>query len=64
MEPALRKIVDSCVRYGNRKALDDLRAHRVRLIADLKELTDAYETSKPIAQMRRRSRSSTRALRN
>jgi hypothetical protein len=43
-------IVDMCVRYGNRRALDDLRAHRVRQIADLKKLTDNYDTSKPIAQ--------------
>ena len=52
MQPAaMRNIVDTYVRYGNRKALDDLRAHRGRLIAGLKALTGTYDVSKPIAQM-------------
>ena len=50
MEPAIRKIVDTYVRFGKRRALDDPRAHRVQLIADLKKLA-GYDTSKPIAQV-------------
>ena len=50
MQPAaMRNIVDTYVRYGNRKALDELRAHRERLIAGLKTLTGPYDISKPIA---------------
>jgi hypothetical protein len=52
MEPlAIRSIVDANVRLHNRGALDDLRAHRGRLIAELKSLAGAYDTSKPIAQI-------------
>lgn len=51
MSAAMRSIVDTYVRYSNRKALEDLRAHRVGLIASLKTLTGTYDTSKPIAQI-------------
>jgi len=51
MQPAIRSIVDTYVRYGNRGALDDLMAHRRRLIAGLRGRTGTYDTSKPIAQM-------------
>ena len=51
MQPAIRSIVDTCVRYGDCRALDDLMAHRRRLLAALKTLTGTYDTSKPIAQM-------------
>jgi hypothetical protein len=52
MEPAIRSIVDTYVRLRNRKALDELRAHRGRLIAELRLLAGGYDTSKPIAQMK------------
>jgi hypothetical protein len=51
MEPAIRSIVDAYVRLRNRKALDDLRAHRGRLIAELRLLSGGHDTSKPIAQI-------------
>jgi len=51
--PAIGKIVDAYVRYGNRRALNEPRAHRVRLIANLKKFADNDDTSKPIAQMAR-----------
>ena len=51
MEPAIRSIVDAYVRLRNRKALDDLRAHRGRLTAELKSLPGAYDASKMIAQL-------------
>jgi hypothetical protein len=51
MQPAIRSIVDTHVRYGNRTALDNLRAHRGRLIAGLRALTGPYDISKPIAQI-------------
>jgi hypothetical protein len=50
MQPAMRNIVDAYVRLGNRKALDDLRASRERLIAGLKTLGGGYDPSKLIAQ--------------
>jgi hypothetical protein len=51
MEPAIRSIVHAYVRLRNRKALDDLRAHRGRLIAELRLLSGGYDMSKPIAQL-------------
>jgi len=50
MEP-IRSIVDAHVRLRNRKALDDLRAHRGRLIAELRLLFGGYDASKLIAQI-------------
>ena len=51
--PAIRTIVDVHVRYGNRSALEDLRAHRGRLITGLKAFRRQrpYDTRKPIAQI-------------
>jgi hypothetical protein len=46
----MRNIVDAYVRLGNRKALDDLRASRERLIAGLKTLGGSYDPSKLIVQ--------------
>ena len=51
MEPAIRSIVDTHVRLRNRRALDDLRAHRGRLLGGLKSLAGSYDTSRPIAQI-------------
>ena len=51
--PAIRTIVDVHVRYGNRRALEELRAHRGRLITGLKAFgrQRPYDTRKPIAQI-------------
>jgi hypothetical protein len=51
--PAIRAIVDVHVRCGNRSALEDLRAHRGRLITSLKAFgrQRPYDTHKPIAQI-------------
>jgi hypothetical protein len=51
MEPAIRSIVDTNVRLRNRKALDELRAHRGRLLVGLMALKGAYDVSRPIAQI-------------
>jgi hypothetical protein len=51
MEPAIRSIVDTHVRLRNRRALDELRAHRGRLLAGLKSLAGGYDASKPIAHI-------------
>jgi hypothetical protein len=50
---ATRAIVDVHVRYGNRRALEDLRAHRGRLIDGLKASgrQRPYDIRKPIAQI-------------
>jgi hypothetical protein len=50
MQPAMRNIVDAYVRLGNRKALNDLRASRERLIVGLKTLGVCYDPSKVVAQ--------------
>jgi hypothetical protein len=47
MQPVMRNIVDTCVRCGNRRALDGLRANRKGLIAVLTMLRDP---SKVVAQ--------------
>ena len=49
--PAIRAIVDVHVRYGNRRALEELRAHRGRLVAGLRTLGGPYDTRKSIAQI-------------
>jgi hypothetical protein len=46
-----QSIVDVYERYRNRRALDELRAHRVSLLADLKTLTGPFDVSKPIAEL-------------
>jgi hypothetical protein len=51
MAPAIRSIVAAYVRLRHRKALDDLRAHRGRLIAELKLLSGGYDMRKPVAQI-------------
>ena len=51
--PSIRAIVAVHVRCGNRRALEDLRAHRENLIARLKASgrQRPYDTRKPIAQI-------------
>jgi len=51
MSAAMRSIVDMYVRYGNRAALEDLRAHRGRSAVGLRSLAGPYDTSKLIAQI-------------
>jgi hypothetical protein len=51
MQSAIRSIVAIYARCGNRRALDDLMAHRRKLIAGLRALTGPYDTSKVIAQI-------------
>jgi hypothetical protein len=48
---AIGSIVAAYVRLRNRKALDDLRAHRGRLTAELKSLSGPYDASRVIAQL-------------
>jgi hypothetical protein len=48
---AMESVIDTYVRYGNRRALEDLRAHRGRLIAELKALAGPYDPSYPVAQL-------------
>ena len=48
MQPVMRNIVDTCVRCGNRRALDGLRANRKGLIAVLTMLRG--DPSKVVAQ--------------
>jgi hypothetical protein len=51
-DPAIRAIVDVHVRYGNRRALEDLLVHRGRLLASLiRTLGGPYDVRKPITQI-------------
>jgi hypothetical protein len=51
MEPAIRSIVDTYVRLGDRRRLDSARAHRDRLIASLRDLRVTDVASKLIVQL-------------
>ena len=50
MEPAIKGIIDSYLRLGNRRAIEDLLIHRRRLAADLRGRT-GYDFSRPLAQI-------------
>jgi len=50
MEPAIKRIVDTYVRLGNRRAIEDLLMHRRRLSIDLKGRS-GYDYGRPIAQI-------------
>ena len=50
MEPAIKKIVDTYVKLGNRRAIEDLLMHRRRLSIDLRGRS-GYDYSRPIAQI-------------
>lgn len=50
MEPAIKKIVDTYVRLGNRRAIEDLLMHRRRLSIDLRGRS-GYDFSRPIEQI-------------
>ena len=50
MEPAIKKIVDTYVRLGNRRAIEDLLMHRRRLSIDLMGRS-GYDFSRPIDQI-------------
>lgn len=52
METAIKWIVDQHVQLQNRQALEDLRAHRQRLLADLKSRSGSvYDLRAPIQQL-------------
>ncbi len=54
MPSAIELIVDGYVRLSNRPALEDLRTHRERLVADLKSRQSqggAFDYSKSITQI-------------
>jgi hypothetical protein len=48
---AIEGIVDAYVKLGDRRALEDLRAHRRRLAIDLKGRSGPYDLSRPIGQI-------------
>ena len=51
MQSVMKAIVDTYVRFGNRTALEDLRAHREGLITELKALADPYDPRYPLAKL-------------
>ena len=52
MQPPIQRIVDVYVRYGNRVALDDMRAHRGGLIRELwAVMSGPYGGSNAIAEL-------------
>jgi hypothetical protein len=50
MSKAMEQIVDAYVRLNNRRGLEDLRMHRLKLAIDLKERA-GYDFSLPIGQI-------------
>jgi len=51
MQSVMKAIVDTYVRFGNRTALEDLRAHREGLITELKALADPYNPRYPLVKL-------------
>ena len=51
MTEVIERIVTAYVKLGNRKALDDLRAHRDRLATDLKSKHGVFDLSSSIKQL-------------
>ena len=51
MEPALRNIVRTYLRFGDRKALDELKVHRETLIYRLKALDRHFDTAKAVEHL-------------
>jgi len=51
MQSVMKFIVDTYVRFGNRTALEDLRAHREGLITELKALADPCDPRYPLAKL-------------
>ena len=51
MEPAIKKIVDTYVKLGNRRAVEGLLMHRRRLSIDLRGRGGGYDFSRPIEQI-------------
>lgn len=51
MGPALRNIVRTYVRFGNRKALDELKVHREASIYRLKALEGHFDTAKAVGHL-------------
>ncbi len=47
MEKAIERVVDTYVRLKNRRALEEMRMHRLRLAVELKSRT-GYDFSVPI----------------
>ena len=51
MSEAIKRIVGAYVELRNRKALEDRKAHRYRLITELKSMKGAFDLSSPIKQL-------------
>ena len=51
MSEAIERIVGAYVKLGNRKALEDMKVHRQRLITELKSAHGAFDLSLSIKQL-------------
>jgi hypothetical protein len=51
MSEAIKRIVGAYVRLKNRKALEDMKAHRLRLATELKSMNCALDVSFSIKQL-------------
>jgi len=51
MSEALKRIVGAFVELRNRKALEDMKAHRYRLATELKLMKSAFDLSSTIEQL-------------
>ena len=51
MSEAIERIVGAYVELRNRKALEDMRAHRHRLVTEIKSMNISLDLSPPIKQL-------------
>ena len=51
MSQAIERIVGAYVELRNRKALEDMKAHRHRLVTEIKSLNSTVDLSSPIKQL-------------
>ena len=51
MPEAIERIVGAYVELGNRRALEDMKAHRHRFVIELKSLNGTFDLSSPIKQL-------------
>ena len=51
MSEAIERIVGAYVELRNRRALEDMKAHRHRFVTELKSMNGTFDLSSPIKQL-------------
>ena len=52
MSEALESIISVYERYANKRALEELRSHRQKLLIDLTKHVGSYDVTRPAGQIR------------